>query len=173
MLLLLYVIGINALGALCAYDAFSSQLGGQCVPDCWHALSDKLLAHKLQARKQPPMHVTETLPGRGIAPATNQHARLHQLQLRFVQTCALRMVCAMQVNASNNAGDTAWHWARNMGPDSVMKVLEQVRVQGQQAPLSSYQFVKFVRASLPHHSTLLCSPLSSSGPGLVGTGPEG
>lgn len=31
-----------------------------------------------------------------------------------------------KVNASNNAGDTAWHWARNMGHDGIMKLLEQV-----------------------------------------------
>lgn len=33
----------------------------------------------------------------------------------------------LQVNASNNAGDTAWHWARNMSHQGVMKLLEQVR----------------------------------------------
>ena len=32
------------------------------------------------------------------------------------------------VNASNNAGDTPWHWARNMGHAHVMRALEQVHV---------------------------------------------
>ncbi len=32
-----------------------------------------------------------------------------------------------QVNASHNAGDRPWHWARNMGHSGVMALLEQVR----------------------------------------------
>lgn len=31
-----------------------------------------------------------------------------------------------QVNASNNAGDTPWHWARNMGHTDVMTLLQEV-----------------------------------------------
>lgn len=31
-----------------------------------------------------------------------------------------------KVNASNNAGDRPWHWARNMGHTGVMAILEQV-----------------------------------------------
>lgn len=31
-----------------------------------------------------------------------------------------------KVNASNNAGDTPWHWARNMGHAHVMALLEKV-----------------------------------------------
>lgn len=30
------------------------------------------------------------------------------------------------VNASNNAGDRPWHWARNMGHTAVMELLEKV-----------------------------------------------
>ncbi len=30
---------------------------------------------------------------------------------------------------SNNAGDTPWHWARNMGHADVMQILEQVSMQ--------------------------------------------
>ncbi|GLC75358.1 hypothetical protein PLESTF_001627600 [Pleodorina starrii] len=30
-----------------------------------------------------------------------------------------------KVNASNNAGDRPWHWARNMGHTAVMQLLEQ------------------------------------------------
>ena len=32
-----------------------------------------------------------------------------------------------QVNSSNNAGDTPWHWARNMGNKDVMALLEKVK----------------------------------------------
>ena len=32
-----------------------------------------------------------------------------------------------KVNASNNAGDRPWHWARNMGHNGVMDLLERVR----------------------------------------------
>jgi ankyrin repeat protein len=32
-----------------------------------------------------------------------------------------------KVNASNNAGDRPWHWARNMGHAGVVALLEQVR----------------------------------------------
>lgn len=32
-----------------------------------------------------------------------------------------------KVNASNNAGDTPWHWAQNMGHQDMMSLLEKVR----------------------------------------------
>ena len=32
-----------------------------------------------------------------------------------------------KVNASNNAGDRPWHWARNMDHPDVMELLERVR----------------------------------------------
>lgn len=31
-----------------------------------------------------------------------------------------------RVNASNNAGDRSWHWARNMGQSAAMAALEKV-----------------------------------------------
>ena len=31
-----------------------------------------------------------------------------------------------KVNASNNAGDRPWHWARNMNHTEVMELLERV-----------------------------------------------
>lgn len=35
-----------------------------------------------------------------------------------------------KVNASNNAGDRPWHWARNMGQTAAMAALENVRPFG-------------------------------------------
>ena len=32
-----------------------------------------------------------------------------------------------KVNASNNAGDRPWHWAKNMGQTDIMDLLKQVR----------------------------------------------
>jgi ankyrin repeat protein len=45
----------------------------------------------------------------------------------WVEGIELLLALGAAVNASNNAGDTPWHWAKNMGHGEVMKVLEQVR----------------------------------------------
>jgi ankyrin repeat protein len=42
--------------------------------------------------------------------------------IRTEHTCC----SPQQVNASNNAGDTPWHWAQNMGHDGVMALLVKV-----------------------------------------------
>jgi len=37
-----------------------------------------------------------------------------------------QLTAGAKVNASNNAGDTPWHWARNMGHQGMMELLEKV-----------------------------------------------
>lgn len=48
----------------------------------------------------------------------------------WLQGAELLLSLGAHINASNNAGDRPWHWARNMGYDDMMEMLEQVcRVQ--------------------------------------------
>ena len=44
----------------------------------------------------------------------------------WVQGAELLLSLGAHINASNNAGDRPWHWARNMGYDDMMEMLEQV-----------------------------------------------
>lgn len=44
----------------------------------------------------------------------------------WVQGAELLLSLGAHINASNNAGDRPWHWARNMGYDDAMEMLEQV-----------------------------------------------
>lgn len=44
----------------------------------------------------------------------------------WLQGAELLLSLGAHINASNNAGDRPWHWARNMGHADVMEMLEQV-----------------------------------------------
>lgn len=44
----------------------------------------------------------------------------------WVQGAELLLSLGAHINASNNAGDRPWHWARNMGYGDMMEMLEQV-----------------------------------------------
>ncbi len=44
----------------------------------------------------------------------------------WLQGAELLLSLAAKIDASNNAGDRPWHWARNMGQDEMMEMLEQV-----------------------------------------------
>lgn len=44
----------------------------------------------------------------------------------WLEGCQLLISTGAKVNASNNAGDTPWHWAQNMGHEEVMTYLEEV-----------------------------------------------
>lgn len=46
----------------------------------------------------------------------------------WLEGCELLLGLGAKIDASNNAGDRPWHWARNMGHQDVMDFLEQVRV---------------------------------------------
>ena len=43
----------------------------------------------------------------------------------WAEGCELLLSLGAKVNASNNAGDRPWHWARNMGHKDVMTLLEK------------------------------------------------
>ncbi|KAL4450555.1 hypothetical protein ABPG77_000911 [Micractinium sp. CCAP 211/92] len=43
----------------------------------------------------------------------------------WLEGCELLLSLGAKVNASNNAGDRPWHWARNMGHTEVMAFLEK------------------------------------------------
>ena len=45
----------------------------------------------------------------------------------WAEGCEALLNLGAKVNASNNAGDRPWHWARNMGHKDVMDLLEKVR----------------------------------------------
>ena len=45
----------------------------------------------------------------------------------WVEGVQLLLSLGAKVNASNNAGDRPWHWARNMDHPAVMELLERVR----------------------------------------------
>lgn len=45
----------------------------------------------------------------------------------WLQGAELLLSLGAHINASNNAGDRPWHWARNMGYADMMEMLEQVR----------------------------------------------
>lgn len=44
----------------------------------------------------------------------------------WVEGAQLLLSLGAKMDASNNAGDRPWHWARNMGQDDMMKLLETV-----------------------------------------------
>lgn len=44
----------------------------------------------------------------------------------WAEGCELLLNLGAKVNASNNAGDRPWHWARNMGHKDVVDLLEKV-----------------------------------------------
>ena len=44
----------------------------------------------------------------------------------WLQGAELLLSLGAKIDASNNAGDRPWHWARNMGHADMMDVLEQV-----------------------------------------------
>lgn len=44
----------------------------------------------------------------------------------WLEGCELLLSLGAKIDASNNAGDRPWHWARNMGHRDVMDFLEQV-----------------------------------------------
>lgn len=46
----------------------------------------------------------------------------------WLEGCELLLGLGAKIDASNNAGDRPWHWARNMGHQDVMDFLEQVHV---------------------------------------------
>ncbi|DBA87423.1 hypothetical protein WJX77_001859 [Trebouxia sp. C0004] len=43
----------------------------------------------------------------------------------WLEGAELLLSLGAKIDASNNAGDRPWHWARNMGHDNVMEMLEQ------------------------------------------------
>ena len=45
----------------------------------------------------------------------------------WLEGCELLLNLGAKLNASNNAGDRPWHWAKNMGHKDVMEFLEKVR----------------------------------------------
>jgi ankyrin repeat protein len=45
----------------------------------------------------------------------------------WLEGCELLLNLGAKLNASNNAGDRPWHWAKNMGHTEVMEFLEKVR----------------------------------------------
>ena len=46
----------------------------------------------------------------------------------WLEGAELLLSLGANVDASNNAGDRPWHWARNMGHDNMMELLEQVQI---------------------------------------------
>ena len=53
-------------------------------------------------------------------------AREHAMPSIHVSETNVAACSCPQINASNNAGDTPWHWASNMGNEDVMTLLEKV-----------------------------------------------
>lgn len=45
----------------------------------------------------------------------------------WLEGCELLLNLGAKLNASNNAGDRPWHWAKNMGHKDVMEFLEKAR----------------------------------------------
>lgn len=43
----------------------------------------------------------------------------------WLEGCELLLSLGAKLDASNNAGDRPWHWARNMGHDGIMQFLEK------------------------------------------------
>ncbi len=46
----------------------------------------------------------------------------------WLEGAELLLSLGAKIDASNNAGDRPWHWARNMGHDNMMELLEQVQL---------------------------------------------
>lgn len=46
----------------------------------------------------------------------------------WLEGAELLLSLGAKIDASNNAGDRPWHWARNMGHDNMMELLEQVHL---------------------------------------------
>lgn len=86
----------------------------------------------------------------------------------WAEGCELLISLGAKVNASNNAGDRPYHWARNMGHKDVMDLLEKVK-------FVSYNSSRRQQASRVKPHT--CSPslagwsVPRAGPGL-GAGPH-
>jgi ankyrin repeat protein len=57
---------------------------------------------------------------------TPLHLAAYEGWLEGVQ---LLLSLGAKVNASNNAGDRAWHWAQNMGHEEVMDFLVKVGIR--------------------------------------------
>jgi ankyrin repeat protein len=67
------------------------------------------------------------------------------------------------VNASNNAGDTAWHWAVNMGWGEVASLLERNGASKQKGQVLVPEHVPKVKVSTRHFLALNLHCLASTG----------
>ena len=58
---------------------------------------------------------------------TAESAAVHNAAYEgWLEGAELLISLGAKVNASNNAGDTPWHWAQNMGHQDMMALLEKV-----------------------------------------------
>lgn len=62
----------------------------------------------------------------------------------WTEGCELLLNLGAKVNASNNAGDRPWHWARNMSHKDVLELLEKVKE------------LQIIEEELRKKSTLMC-----------------
>ena len=46
----------------------------------------------------------------------------------WLEGAQLLLSLGAKIDASNNAGDRAWHWARNMGQEEIMELLRQANL---------------------------------------------
>ena len=76
----------------------------------------------------------------------------------WVEGAELLLSLGAKVNASNNAGDRPWHWAKNMRHEEMMAFLEKVRLP---SFLSFCWSRVFRRAMLTHPNSSFFFPLAA------------
>ena len=57
----------------------------------------------------------------------------------WLEGCELLLNLGAKVNASNNAGERPWHWAKNMGHTHIMEFLEKVSFEKNENSLPNFQ----------------------------------
>ena len=66
----------------------------------------------------------------------------------WVEGAQLLLSLGAKMDASNNAGDRPWHWARNMGQVDMMKFLEKVSCRSANAQFTSSMRMTFFQVQV-------------------------